>query len=57
MSTAVCVVDMLNPYDHEDAEQLSRNVEGVVEPIAALGMMERNMRAELKACAEVELEA
>jgi nicotinamidase-related amidase len=36
MSTAVCVVDMLNPYEHEDAEQLTRNVEGVVEPIAAL---------------------
>jgi nicotinamidase-related amidase len=36
MSTAVCVVDMLNPYDHEDAEQLTRNVEDVVEPISAL---------------------
>jgi nicotinamidase-related amidase len=36
MATAVCVVDMLNPYDHEDAEQLTRNVEGVVEPIARL---------------------
>jgi nicotinamidase-related amidase len=27
---------MLNPYDHEDAERLTRNVEDVVEPIAAL---------------------
>jgi nicotinamidase-related amidase len=36
MATAVCVVDMLNPYDHEDAGPLSRNVEEVVEPIAAL---------------------
>jgi nicotinamidase-related amidase len=36
MSTAVCVVDMLNPYDHEDAGRLTRNVEGIVEPIAAL---------------------
>jgi nicotinamidase-related amidase len=36
MATAVCVVDMLNPYDHEDAELLTRNVEPVVEPIAAL---------------------
>jgi nicotinamidase-related amidase len=36
MATAVCVVDMLNPYDHEDAELLTRNVEPVVELIAAL---------------------
>jgi nicotinamidase-related amidase len=36
MATAVCVVDMLNPYDHEDAELLTRNVESVVEAIAAL---------------------
>jgi nicotinamidase-related amidase len=36
MATAVCVIDMLNPYDHEDAEALTRNVEPVVEPIAAL---------------------
>jgi nicotinamidase-related amidase len=36
MSTAVCVVDMLNPYDHEDAERLTSNVEETVEPIAGL---------------------
>jgi nicotinamidase-related amidase len=36
MATAVCVVDMLNPYDHEDAGLLTANVEKVVEPIAAL---------------------
>ena len=36
MATAVCVVDMLNPYDHEDADRLTRSVEKVVEPIAAL---------------------
>ena len=36
MATAVCVVDMLNPYDHEDADRLTSNVERVVEPIAAL---------------------
>jgi nicotinamidase-related amidase len=36
MATALCVVDMLNPYDHEDADQLTRNVEPVVEPLAAL---------------------
>jgi nicotinamidase-related amidase len=36
MATAVCVIDMLNTYDHEDADRLTRNVEAVVEPIAAL---------------------
>jgi nicotinamidase-related amidase len=36
MATAVCVIDMLNSYDHEDAERLTSNVESVVEPIAAL---------------------
>jgi hypothetical protein len=45
MATAVCVVDMLNPYDHEDLSD------------AALKMMERNMRAELTACADCRLEA
>jgi nicotinamidase-related amidase len=36
MATAVCVIDMLNTYDHEDADHLTANVEQVVEPIAAL---------------------
>jgi nicotinamidase-related amidase len=34
--SAVIVVDMLNPYDHEDADRLVDSVEGVIEPIAAL---------------------
>jgi nicotinamidase-related amidase len=34
--SAVIVVDMLNPYDHEDADRLVASVEGVIEPIAAL---------------------
>jgi nicotinamidase-related amidase len=34
--TAVIVVDMLNPYDHEDAERLVDSVEGAIEPIAGL---------------------
>src|SRR3954466_15916116 len=34
--SAVIVVDMLNPYDHEDADELVESVEGVIEPIAAL---------------------
>ena len=36
MATAVCVIDMLNTYDHEDAERLVASVERVIEPIAAL---------------------
>jgi nicotinamidase-related amidase len=36
MATAVCVIDMLNNYDHEDADRLIANVERVVEPIATL---------------------
>jgi nicotinamidase-related amidase len=34
--SAVIVVDMLNPYDHEDADRLVDSVEGVIQPIAAL---------------------
>ena len=30
------VVDMLNPYDHEDADRLVDSVEDVVEPISSL---------------------
>jgi nicotinamidase-related amidase len=37
--SAVIVVDMLNPYDHEDADRLVESVEGAVEPIA--GLVER----------------
>jgi nicotinamidase-related amidase len=33
---ALVVVDMLNPYDHEDAEQLTSNVEPVVPRIRTL---------------------
>jgi nicotinamidase-related amidase len=36
MRTAVIVVDMLNPYDHEDADRLVGSVERVVEPTARL---------------------
>jgi nicotinamidase-related amidase len=39
MRTAVIVVDMLNAYDHEDADRLVESVERVVEPIA--GLIER----------------
>jgi nicotinamidase-related amidase len=34
--SAVIVVDMLNPYDHEDADRLTESVERVIEPISKL---------------------
>jgi nicotinamidase-related amidase len=34
--TALVVVDMLNPYDHEDAEKLAANVAEIVEPLQGL---------------------
>jgi len=34
--TALIVVDMLNPYEHDDADLLAKSVEDVVEPIRAL---------------------
>ncbi|MEU9834767.1 isochorismatase family cysteine hydrolase [Streptosporangium sp. NPDC048047] len=33
---ALVVVDMLNPYDHKDAEPLAENVAGIVGPLADL---------------------
>ena len=36
MKSALIVVDMLNSYEHDDAEQLTQNVEKVVEPVSAL---------------------
>jgi nicotinamidase-related amidase len=33
---ALIVIDMLNPYDHADADELAANVEGMVEPLAEL---------------------
>jgi nicotinamidase-related amidase len=37
--TALIVVDMLNPYDHEDAEPLARSVAAAVDQMA--GLVER----------------
>ena len=34
--SALIVVDMLNPYEHEDAEPLTESVEAVLEPMTAL---------------------
>jgi nicotinamidase-related amidase len=36
VKSALIVVDMLNSYEHDDAEQLTRNVEKIVEPVSAL---------------------
>jgi nicotinamidase-related amidase len=36
MKSAVIVVDMLNAYEHDDADRLVESVERVVEPIAGL---------------------
>jgi nicotinamidase-related amidase len=44
-STALIVVDMLNGYDHEDAEQLADNVEPVIPAIQTL--LDRARRAAL----------
>jgi nicotinamidase-related amidase len=34
--TAVIVVDMLNPYDHEDGEELAEGVKSRIEPLRTL---------------------
>jgi nicotinamidase-related amidase len=34
--TALVVVDMLNSYEHDDAEQLTKSVETIVDPLADL---------------------
>jgi nicotinamidase-related amidase len=36
MKSAVIVVDMLNAYEHDDADLLVESVKGVIEPIAGL---------------------
>jgi nicotinamidase-related amidase len=45
--SAVVVVDMLNPYDHDDADRLAGNVADVVEPIARLVARAADEGAEL----------
>lgn len=45
--TAVVVVDMLNPYEHEDAELLVESVEDVIEPVARLVARARREAAEV----------
>src|ERR671921_555019 len=45
--SALVVVDMLNTYEHDDAEALTKSVERVVEPIAALVARARDEGVEL----------
>jgi hypothetical protein len=54
MATAVCVVDMLNPYDHE-VIYVNDNYGDWNSSQEELA--ERAMRAELMACADCRLEA
>ena len=35
-ATAVLVIDMMNTYDHPDAERLAENVEKIIDPLAGL---------------------
>jgi len=45
--TALIVIDMLNPYDHEDADELAANVERIVDPLAELVERARDSDVEL----------
>jgi nicotinamidase-related amidase len=45
--SALVVVDMLNSYEHEDAEQLTQGVEGIVEPLSGLIARAQDEGAEL----------
>jgi nicotinamidase-related amidase len=47
MATALIVIDMLNPYDHADADELAANVEGMVEPLAELIARAREAEVEV----------
>lgn len=45
--TATIIVDMLNPYDHEDAEALAAQAESRIEPIRGLIEKTRELGLEL----------
>jgi nicotinamidase-related amidase len=45
--SALIVVDMLNPYEHEDADRLAESVERVVGPITALVQRARERDVEV----------
>ena len=35
-NTAVLVIDMMNTYDHPDAERLAPNVEAIIDPLSKM---------------------
>jgi nicotinamidase-related amidase len=45
--SALIVIDMLNPYEHEDADELAANVEGMVAPLRELIERARESDVEL----------
>ena len=46
-SSALIVIDMLNPYDHDDADHLARHVGDIVDPVRRLIERAREADAEL----------
>jgi nicotinamidase-related amidase len=46
-SSALIVIDMLNPYDHEDADELAANVGDILDPLRLLIERTRDANAEL----------
>jgi nicotinamidase-related amidase len=46
-SSALIVIDMLNPYDHEDADELAGHVEDIVDPLRRLIERARESDTEL----------
>jgi nicotinamidase-related amidase len=46
-SSALIVIDMLNPYDHEDADELAGHVEDIVDPLRRLVERARESDTEL----------
>jgi nicotinamidase-related amidase len=62
--SALVVVDMLNAYEHDDAEPLTKSVETIIDPVRDLIARARDDGAEiiyvndkLTPCAEVPLNA
>ena len=45
--SALLVIDMLNPYDHEDADALTESVEAIVEPMASIVARAREENVEV----------
>ena len=46
-SSALIVIDMLNPYDHDDADELAAHVDDIVDPLRRLIERARESDAEL----------